>query len=90
MRRKQGRVVMESMDAEAYALEYMIRDRLRSAEARARVAALLADANPSQGPTAGKIRFTDLRRHLVSGVRGVAELFRALPGRMPRVKEDAR
>ena len=82
---------MEGMDAELYALEYMIRDRLRNAEARARVAALLANAKRSQGPTAGKTRFTDLRRHLVSGVRGVvAELFRALPGRMPRVKEDAR
>ena len=82
---------MESMDAEAYALEYMIRDRLRNAEARARVAALLANAKRSQGPTASKARFTDLGRHLLKGVRwAVGELFHTLPGRMPRVKEDAR
>jgi hypothetical protein len=82
---------MESMDAEAYALEYMIRDRLRNAQARARVAALLAEAKPSQGPNAIETRFTDLGRHLVNGVRRVvSELFHTLPGRMPRVKEDAR
>jgi len=84
-------MVMESMDAEAYALEYMIRDRLRNAEARARVAALLAEAKPSQGPNAIKTQFTDLGRHLVDGVRRVvSELFHTLTGRMPRVKEDAR
>lgn len=82
---------MEGMDAELYALEYMIRDRLRNAEARARVAALLANAKRSQGPTAGKTRFTDLGRHLLNGVRrAVGELFHTLPGRMPRVKEDVR
>jgi hypothetical protein len=82
---------MESMDAEAYALEYMIRDRLRNAGERARVAALLADARRSQGPNAVETRFADLGRHLVKGARrAVGELFHALPGRMPRVKEDAR
>jgi hypothetical protein len=82
---------MESMDAEAYALEYMIRDRLRNAEARARVAALLADAKRSKSPNATQTRFTDLGRHLVNAVRrAVGELFHTLAGRMPRVKEDAR
>ena len=82
---------MESMDAEAYALEYMIRDRRRKAEERARVAALLADAKRSQGRSAVKTRFTDLGRHLLNRVRRVVgELFPALPGRMPRAKEDAR
>jgi hypothetical protein len=82
---------MEGMDAELYALEYMIRDRLRNAEASARIAALLADAKRSQGPNAVKSGFTDLGRHLVKGVRRVvSELFHTLSGRMPRVKEDAR
>ena len=63
---------MESMDAEWYALEYVIRDRRRKAEESARVAALLADAKRSQGPNAVKTRFADLGRHLVNGVRRVA------------------
>ena len=82
---------MESMDAEAYALEYMIRDRLRNARERARVAALLAEAKRAQGSKAVKTRFPDRGRHLANGIRrAVSELFHALPGRMPRVKEDAR
>ena len=65
-------MVMESMDAEWYALEYMIRDRRRKAEARARIAALLAEAKRSQSPNSVKPRFADLGRHLVNGVRRVA------------------
>jgi len=82
---------MEGMDAELYALEYMIRDRLINAQARARVAALLADAKRSQGSNTVKTRCTDLGGKLLNGVRqAVNELFHTLPGRMPRVKEDAR
>ena len=82
---------MEGMDAELYALEYLIRDRLSNDRERARVAALLADAKRSQRPNTVTTRFTNLGRHLVNGVRKVvSELFHTLPGRMPRVKEDAR
>ena len=38
------------MDADTYVVEYMIRERATNARARARVAALLADGNGSQGP----------------------------------------
>ena len=82
---------MEGMDAELYALEYVVRDRLRNARERARIAALLADAKRSQSPNAVKARLTDLRRHLADGFRRAAgELFHLLPGRVPHVKEDAR
>lgn len=82
---------MEGMDAELYALEHMIRDRLQNAQARARVAALLADAKRSQGPNAVTTRLTNLGRHLVNGLgRVVGDLFHALPGRVSHVKEDAR
>ena len=82
---------MEGMDAELYALEYLIRDRLSNDRERARVAALLADAKRSQSPNTVTTRFTNLGRHLVNGVRKVvSELLHTLPGRMPRVKEDAR
>jgi len=59
---------MESMDADCYVVEHMIRDRLINARARARVAALLMNADGSQGPTAVKTRFTDLGRVLVKKV----------------------
>jgi len=82
---------MEGMDAELYALEYMIRDRLSNDRERARVAALLADAKRSQSPNAVTTRFTNLGRRLVNGVRRVpGELFHALLGRVPHVKGDAR
>ena len=82
---------MEGMDAELYALEYMIRDRLSNDRERARVAALLAEARRSQGPNDIKTVFPGPGRHLGRGVqRMVGELFHALSGRVPRVKEDAR
>ena len=73
---------MEAMDADGYALEYMIRDRLRNDRERARIAALLVEANRSECPTARKTRFTDLGRELVNGVRKVVgQISHALPGR---------
>jgi hypothetical protein len=72
---------MESMDADCYVLEYMIRDRLTSARARARNAALFVDASDSQGPNAVKTRFTDPGKGLVKRVRKVVgEISHALPG----------
>ena len=73
---------MESMDADCYVLEYMIRDRLTNARARARVAALLVDASDSQSPNAVTTRFADPRKGLVNGVRKVlGEIAHVLPGR---------
>jgi len=57
------------MDADCYVLEYMIRDRLTNARARARNAALFVDASDSQGPNAVKTRFTDSGERLVNRVR---------------------
>ena len=69
---------MESMDV----LECMIRDRLSDARTRARVAALLVDANGSQDPNTAKVRLTDLGGALVEGVRKVmSEISHTLPGR---------
>ena len=73
---------MEAMDADCYVVECMIRDRLINARARARVAALLVDANGPQGQNAIETRLTDLGRELVNGLRKVAGQIRhALPGR---------
>jgi len=70
------------MDAECYLIEHMIRDRVRHARERARVAALLVEANGSECPTASKARVTDLGRAVVNGVRKlVGEISHALPGR---------
>ena len=70
------------MDADCYVVEYMIRDRLNNARARARVAALLGEVDGSRGPDAVKARFTDLGRELVNGVRKVTgKISHALPGR---------
>lgn len=76
-----GKVVMESMDADCYVIEYMMRERLINARVRARGAARLAHAVDSQGPDAVKTRFTDPGRGLVNGVRElVAEIAHTLPG----------
>jgi hypothetical protein len=73
---------MEGMDADCYLVEYMIRDRLGNARARAQAAALLLQANNSQPPKRIETRFTDLGRELVNTVRKAAvEIFQALPGR---------
>ena len=73
---------MEGVDADYYVLEHMVRDRLINARARARVAALIAEAAGSPGPGAVTTRFRNLRRQLVNGVRNaVREISHALPGR---------
>ena len=75
-------MVMESMDAACYVLEYMIRDRLTNARARARIAALFVDASDSQGPNTARTQFTDSGEGLVNRVRKVAgEIAQALAGR---------
>ena len=73
---------MESMDADYYVIEFMVRERLLQARERGRVAALLMDAKHGQGQDPVETRFTHLRRELVNGIRKVAgEIFHALPGR---------
>ena len=72
---------MEGMDADCYVLEYEIRDRLINARERARVAALLREANGSQRPTAVRTRLMDVGRQLVKGMRKAAgEIVHVLSG----------
>ena len=80
---------MEGMDADCYVVEYMIRDRLINARARAQVAALGLEADNSRPPTSVETRSTDLGRQLVNIVRKAAgEIFRALPGRARIAKQS--
>jgi hypothetical protein len=73
---------MESMDADYYVIEFMVRERLLAAREKGRVAALLMDARRGQGRSAVDTRFTHLRRELVKGMRKVAgEIFHVIPGR---------
>ncbi len=50
------------MDADSYVVEYMIRDRMIEARARAREAALRMDAKGSQGSTNGVWMLTEEAR----------------------------
>jgi hypothetical protein len=83
------RTVMESMDADWYVLEYMVRDRLIDDRAKARVAALLAQANHSRRPRSVRTRLMGLGRELVNTVRkATAEIPHSLPGR-PRMAKHS-
>src|SRR5262244_1787021 len=64
-------VVMEGMDAEMYVIEYLIRDRLLDARARARSAALLAQVSAPPRSKRTEIRLVDVGRALVSRARKV-------------------
>jgi len=76
---------MESMDADYYVIEFMVRERLLAAREKGRVAALLMEARRGQGRSAVETRLTHLRRELLNGIRKVAgEIFHVLPGR-PRI-----
>jgi hypothetical protein len=83
------RTVMESMDADWYVLERMVRDRLIEARAKARVAALLAEANYSRRSWSVRTRLMGLGRELVNTVRkAAAEISHSLPGR-PRMAKHS-
>jgi len=70
---------MEDMDS--YVIEYMLRERLTNARARARVAAQLRDANGPRRHDVVKTRFARLRGELVKGLRTMAgEISHARPG----------
>ena len=62
---------MEGMDAEMYVIEYLIRDRLLDARARARSAALLAQASAPARSKRIEIRLVDVGRALVNRARNV-------------------
>src|SRR5215831_14654620 len=62
-----------SVDANYWAIQTIIRDRLNDARTRARVAALLVEARGSRDPNAVKTRFTDLGRHLLNRLRKVVD-----------------
>ena len=73
---------MESMDADYYVIEFMVRERLLAAREKGRVAALLMNARRGQDGSAVETRLTHLRRELANGVRKVAgEILHAIPGR---------
>ena len=60
---------MEGMDAEIYVIEYLIRNRLLDARARARSSALLAQASDLPRSKRIEIRLVDVGRALVNRAR---------------------
>lgn len=80
---------MESMGADWYVLEHMVRDRLIDARAKARVAALLAQANYSRRPESVRTRLMGLGSALMNTVRkAAAEISHSVPSR-PRMAKHS-
>lgn len=73
---------MEGADMDFYVTEYLIRERILDARARALAAAHLAEVNRRRSPNGATARLTDVGREIVSRIWRLArEISHAMPGR---------